>query len=390
MAKRDYYEVLGVDRSATPEEIRKAYRRLARRYHPDANPGDAQAAERFKEVKEAYDVLSDPEKRAAYDRFGHAGVDPTAAPGGGAGGGPFAGGPFRGGPFGGFDPFQGFEDIFDAFFGGGRAGGFAARPRRGDDIVAEMEIDFREAAFGVEREIEVSRTEPCDRCGGSGAEPGTGPVTCPQCRGQGQVQTARSTPFGQFVSVSTCPRCRGAGRVIETPCSRCQGRRMIRRRRRITVTVPAGVDDGARIRLSGQGHLGDHGGPPGDLYIDVRVRPHPVFTREGSDVISQVTIGIAQAALGTSLEIETLDGRETVRIPAGTQSGDEIPLRGKGIPHLRGRGRGDHRVRVRVEVPRNLSDQERALLLEWARLRGETVDPEDRSWFQRVRDAFNR
>src|SRR5690606_9622823 len=182
----------------------------------------------------------------------------------------------------------------------------------------------------------------------------------------------------------------GAGRVIETPCSRCQGRRMIRRRRHITVTVPAGVDDGARIRLSGQGHLGDHGGPPGDLYIDVRVRPHPVFTREGSDVISQVTIGIAQAALGTSLEIETLDGRETVRIPAGTQSGDEIRLRGKGIPHLRGRGRGDHRVRVRVEVPRNLSDQERALLLEWARLRGETVDPEDRSWFQRVRDAFNR
>lgn len=382
MARRDYYEVLGVGRDASTEEIRKAYRRLARKYHPDANPGDAQAAERFKEVKEAYDVLSDAGKRAAYDRFGHAGVDPSAGPGGAGPGG---------GPFGGFDPFQGFEDIFETFFGGGaRAAGSARRPRRGADILGAMEIDFEDAAFGVEREVEVVRTEPCDRCGGSGAEPGSGPVTCPDCRGRGQVQAARATPFGQFVTVTTCPRCSGTGRVIDNPCTECRGRQAVRRRRRITVNIPAGVDDGARIRLAGQGHMGEDGGPPGDLYIDVRVRPHPTFTREGHDVISRVTIGVAQAALGTSLEVETLDGHETVRVPAGTQSGDEIRLRGKGIPHLRGRGRGDHRVQVRVEVPRNLTDEEKDLMLKLARLRGETIDPDDRSWFQRVRDAFNR
>ncbi|HEX6988314.1 MAG TPA: molecular chaperone DnaJ [Bacillota bacterium] len=381
MAKRDYYEVLGVGRDASAEEIRRAYRRLARRYHPDANPGDAQAAERFKEVKEAYDVLSDAGKRAAYDRFGHAGVDPSAHAGAGG----------AQGPFGGFDPFQGFEDIFETFFGGGqRAGGAARRPRRGADILGSMEISFEDAAFGVERQVEVARTEICDHCGGSGAEPGSAPATCPECGGRGQVRAARATPFGQFVTVTTCPRCGGAGRVIDHPCRECRGRQTVRRRRSITVTIPAGVDDGARIRLAGQGHVGEDGGPAGDLYIDVRVRPHAVFRREGDDVISQVTVGIAQAALGTSVGVETLDGQETIRIPAGTQSGDEIRLRGKGIPHLRGRGRGDHRVRVRVEVPRDLSDDEKALLLQLARLRGETVDPDDRSWFQRVKDAFNR
>lgn len=382
MSQRDYYEVLGVARNATADEIKKAYRRLARKYHPDANPDDPRAAERFKEIGQAYAVLSDDQKRAAYDRFGHAGVDPASGFGQG-GQGPFEG-------FDGFDPFSGFDSIFDAFFGGRRSeGGASERANRGRDILGEIEIDFKEAAFGTTREVELSRAETCPRCDGSGGEPGSKPLTCPQCSGRGQVRAARQTPFGQFVSVTTCSRCGGRGEVISSPCVECGGRRQVRRRRSITVTIPAGVDTGTRIRLAGQGHAGTGGGPPGDLFIDVRVRPHPDFERDGDDVISEVTVGVAQAALGASLAVETLDGEETVRINAGTQPGDMIRLRGKGIPHVRGRGRGDHIILVRVQTPKDLSDEEKELLLRFAQLRGEEIDPADRTWFQKVKDALN-
>ena len=383
---RDYYEVLGVARDASPEEIKKAYRRLARKYHPDANKDDPQAAEKFKEVKEAYDVLSDPQKRAAYDRFGHAGVHAQSA---GAGPGT-EGDPFTGfGGFGGFNPFQDFDDIFDVFFGGGRGRTRTRHARAGSDIAGELELSFEEAAFGTERDVELARVEPCPRCEGGGAEPGSGPATCPQCGGTGRVQTARDTAFGRFVTVGTCPRCGGEGRVIRDPCVECGGRGRVRRRRSITVTIPAGVDDGTRIRLAGQGNFGDPGAPPGDLYITVRVRPHPVFRREGDDVVSDLKVGIAQAALGATVEVETLDGKERVRIPAGTQPGGEIRLRGKGIPRVRGRGRGDHILRVRIEIPRDLTNEQKELLLRYAHARGEAVDPDDRTWFRRVRDAFN-
>lgn len=384
MSKRDYYEVLGVQRDASPEEIKKAYRRLARKYHPDANKDDPQAEERFIEIKEAYEVLSDPEKRRAYDQFGHAAFNGQAGPGG------FGSGGFQD-PFGeGFNPFQDFDDLFGSFFGGRATRSRARRPRAGADIVGEIELDFRDAAFGTQREVEVMRIETCPRCEGVGAEPGTGPTTCGQCGGRGQVQTVRDTPFGRFMSVTTCPRCGGTGEEITTPCRECGGRKQVRRRRSITVKIPAGVDDGTRIRLAGQGHMGDPGAPPGDLYIITRVRPHPQFTRQGEDVYSDLVLGFAQAALGTSITVPTLDGEETVQIPAGTQPGQEIRLRGKGIPRLQSRGRGDHILRVTVQVPRDLDQKQKELLMQFAELRGEKVEPDERSWFQRVRDAFNR
>lgn len=389
MAKRDYYEVLGVSRDASEAEIKKAFRRLARQYHPDANRDDPQAAERFKEVKEAYDVLSDPQKRAAYDRFGHAGVNDQAGSGGFGGAGGFGG--FGGFGGGGFNPFSDFDDLFDVFFGrDGRGGRGGPRPQRGADIVGTVTVDFKEAAFGVEREITLRRNEPCGRCSGSGAEPGTQRQTCPQCQGTGQVRQARHTPFGQFVSVTTCGRCRGEGTIITTPCVECGGRGRVRRERSIKVNIPAGVDDGMRIRLAGQGHVGEHGGSPGDLYIEVQVKPDPRFVREGEHVISTLPLGIAQAALGTRVTVETLDGEEALTIPPGTQHGAEFRIRGKGIPRLQGRGRGDHIVRVELVVPKQLSAEEQAALLRFAQLRGEKIAVDDRGLFRRVRDAFQR
>lgn len=383
---RDYYEVLGVPRDASQEEIKKAYRRLARRYHPDANPGDPEAERRFKEINEAYQVLSDPEKRARYDRFGHAGVGAGAGAGAGAAGhGP--GGP-GGFPFDGFEGFGGFgfDDLFDAFFGGGGRGGRAA-PARGADLEVEISLALEEAARGGRREIEIERPEACPECRGTGAEGGH-LYTCPQCGGSGQVRAARQTPFGQFVTVQTCPRCGGAGRTAEAACGRCGGRGRVMRRRTIELEVPAGVDDGMRLRLRGEGEPGRHGGPPGDLYVRVRIRPHPRFRREGDDIIDEVAVGISQAALGARLRVPTLDGEEELIIPPGTQPGQVIRLKGKGMPRLRQGGRGDHLVRVRVEVPKRLSERERELLLELARLRGEPV-VEERSFFKRMKDAFN-
>ncbi len=397
--KRDYYEVLGVGRDAGPEEIKKAYRRLAKQYHPDANRDNPAAQEKFKEISEAYDVLSDAEKRARYDRFGHAGVgaDPEAA-----GHGPFGFG--EGGPFGGGFGFGDLGDLFEAAFGnvfggGMRARGRAGGPERGHDLRLELTLSFEEAAFGGDKEIEVTKDEACATCAGSGAAPGTRPGVCPACGGTGQTRVTRSAGFAQFVSVQPCSRCQGEGRVIESPCPACRGQGRTRQRKRLRVHVPPGVDAGTRLRMAGEGAPGRRGGPPGDLFVDIRIRPHAVFAREGADITSEIRIGIAQAALGAEVEIPVLSppgqpaGRETLTIPAGTQSGTVFRLRGKGIPHLGGGGRGDHRVRVTVDIPRDLSEEERALLRRFAELRGEVVGAEPREargFIQKMREGRRR
>lgn len=373
MAKRDYYEVLGVARNASADEIKKAYRKLARQYHPDANPDDPDAEAKFKEISEAYVVLSDPEKRANYDRFGHAGVD-----GQGFGG------------FGGFGDFGGLGDIFEMFFGGGtrrRTG-----PERGPDIRTDLEITLKEAAFGLERDIKIPRVETCSTCGGTGAAAGTRPRTCPACDGTGQVQFAQSTPFGRIVQSRTCDRCRGTGQVIEKPCPTCHGAGQVRKSRSIKVKVPPGVDNGTRLRLAGEGEAGLRGGPPGDLYVYIHVKPHRFFKREGDDLICEVPISFAQAALGDELEVPTLEGSTRLRIPEGTQTGTVFRIKGKGIPHVNGYGRGDQHVRVKVVTPSKLSERQKELLKEFARLGGEQLQSPgytgEKSFFEKMRDAF--
>lgn len=373
MAKRDYYEVLGVSRDATQEEIKKAYRRLARQYHPDANKDDKDAAEKFKEVSEAYHVLSDPEKRDAYNRFGHAATD----------------GQFNGfGGFGGFNgDFGGFTDIFDMFFGGG-TGRQRYGPERGADLRVDVELTFEEAAFGLEKDIKVPRTEECSTCGGSGAAPGTGKKTCEQCGGTGQIQFAQSTPFGRLVQARTCDRCRGTGSIIEKPCPTCRGAGRVRRTRNIKVKIPAGVDDGARLRLAAEGEPGLRGGPRGDLFVFIHVRPHPIFKRDGSNVVLNTEISFVQAALGDDITVPTIDGEARLKIPEGTQSGIVLRMRGKGIPDVRGYGRGDQFVHVRVTTPTRLTDKQKELLLEFARIEGQKSHGEDKGFFKKVRDAF--
>lgn len=376
MPGKDYYSILGVEQGASQDEIKRAYRRLARKHHPDANKDDPGAADKFKEISEAYRVLSDPEKRARYDQFGDA-----AGPGG-----------FDFGGQAGFGDFSSaFDDLFDAFFGGGfrRGRTRGPRPQAGADLRTDLSISFHEAAFGVEKEIEVPREETCPTCGGDGAEPGTSPRTCPDCQGTGEIRTGRPTPFGSFYSVSPCGRCAGTGRIIENLCPECRGRGRVRRSRRISVRIPAGVEDGTSIRLAGQGEPGQHGGPTGDLYVVLRVKPHPGLTRRGSDVVSTVRISYVQAALGTTIEVETLDGTEEVTVPPGTQPGGELVLKNRGIPHLRGYGRGDHRIQVEVSVPARLSARERELLQELAKVRGETVGKGEKGFLGKVKDAFN-
>ncbi|MGB9660891.1 MAG: molecular chaperone DnaJ [Moorellaceae bacterium] len=386
MPKRDYYEVLGVERGASQEEIKKAYRRLARQYHPDLNPGNKEAEEKFKEIQEAYEVLSDPEKRSRYDQFGHAGVE----------GGPGAGPGFGGFDFGGSaTDFGGFGDLFDMFFGEAFGGSRRRQPgpQRGADIRVDLDISFEEAAFGAEKEIGVPRLEKCPDCGGSGAAPGTYPVSCPTCQGTGQVRVSQRTAFGYFQSIRTCHQCQGTGTIIPNPCKTCRGRGQVHRTRKIKVKIPPGVDNGARLRLVGEGEAGERGGPAGDLYVYINVRPHKIFRREGFDVICEIPISMVQAALGDEIEVPTLDGKARLTIPEGTQSGTSFRLKGKGIPRLNGAGRGDQHVLVRVVIPKNLTEKQKELLREFARLSGWEPSEEDRNnkdkgFFRKVKDAF--
>ena len=375
--KRDYYEVLGVQKGATEEEIKKAYKKMARKYHPDLNPGDKDAEEKFKEVNEAYEVLSDAEKKARYDQFGFAGVDPNF----GAGGGGYGGGA-------GFD-FGDLGDIFGSFFGGGFGGGQTRRnpnaPQRGESIRMNLTISFEEAAFGCEKELELDRYESCETCHGSGAAPGTSPETCPDCGGSGVVQTRRQTPMGVFASTAPCSRCGGRGKIIKEPCKDCRGSGMVRRRRKIQASVPAGIDNGQTISIRGQGHAGKNGGPEGDLLVTITVRPHELFRREGTSVLCEAPITFPQAVLGAELEIPTIDGKVKYDIPEGTQSGTTFRLKGKGIPALNGRGRGDQYVTVYIETPRNLNREQKEALKKFAEAVGENNYEERKSFFRKFK-----
>ena len=366
--KRDYYEVLGVSRGASDDEIKKAYRKLAKQYHPDLHPNDKEAEVKFKEVNEAYEVLSDKEKRARYDQFGHAGVDPNYGAGGGG--------------FGGFNMGDiDLGDLFGSFFGGG-FGGFggstsrANSPQKGESLRANLTVTFEEAAFGCEKEIDLSRTESCDACHGSGCEPGTTAETCPDCRGTGVVRIQRGGGGFAFSTSSPCTRCRGTGKIIHSPCKSCGGSGSVTKRRRIAVTIPAGIDDGQAISLRGQGNAGKNGGPAGDLVVGIRIKPHSQFRRDGTTVLYEQPVSFAQAALGADLEIPTIDGKVKYSLPAGTQTGTTFRLRGKGIPELRGRGRGDQYVTVIVQIPTSLTSEQRAALENFAEAMGERTTGE--------------
>lgn len=379
MAKRDYYEVLGLNREASSEEIKKAYRKLARKYHPDVNSEDKEAANKFKEVKEAYDVLSDPQRRAQYDRFGHAAEEQ------GFNGG-FGGGFGQSSDFG----FGDFEDIFESFFGGGFRSRQRRGPRRGSDLRYDLEISFEEAAFGTETTIEVPSLQNCEHCGGSGAEPGTSTETCPRCKGAGEVRYTQNTAFGRFINVKTCDQCRGAGTIIPNPCNSCHGQKRVRKTKNIQVNIPAGVEHGFRLRVAGEGEAGPNGGPPGDLYVIINVRPHEFFKRRGDDIFCEVPISFVKAALGGEITVPTLDGKAKIKVPEGTQTDTYFRLKNKGIHKLRrGVGRGDQHVKVVVQVPEKLTSRQKEILKEFALERGEDLsDLEDKSFFGKFRNAF--
>ena len=373
--KRDYYEVLGIQKGASEDEIKKAYKKLARKYHPDMNPGDKEAEEKFKEVNEANEVLSDPEKKARYDQFGFAGVDPNY--GAGAGG--------AGGFGGGFD-FGDLGDIFGSFFGGGFGGGQRRNPnapQRGESIRASVSVSFTDAAFGCEKSVTLERSEMCGTCKGNGCAPGTTPEVCPDCHGTGTVQVRRQTPMGVFASNGPCRKCGGTGRLIHQPCPDCRGGGTVRKRKTIQVTIPAGIDHGQTISLRGQGNAGKNGGPAGDLLITVMVQPHDLFRRDGVDVFCEAPITFTQAVLGAELEIPTIDGKVKYSIPEGTQTGTVFRLKGKGIPVLNGRGRGDHYVTVTIETPRNLNKEQKEALRKFSETVGENNYEKRKSFFKK-------
>jgi molecular chaperone DnaJ len=376
MAKRDFYEALGLNRNADQEEIKQAYRRLAREYHPDVNQGDKEAEARFKEVKEAYDVLIDPRKREMYDQFG------------------YQEGAFQGGGFGGFGDMggfsSGFEDIFDAFFGGGfSAGRRQQESYRGSDLRYDLEITLEEAVKGKETHIKIPRTEKCTACGGSGAKDGSSVVKCPDCGGTGQQQVIKKTVLGSFVSIRSCGKCQGSGTIIKDICSKCRGQGSVLRERKIEIKIPAGVDDGSRVRMSGEGEAGLRGGPPGDLYVFIHVRPHKIFQRQNNDLFCEFPISFTHAALGADLEVPTIDGKARLRIPEGTQSETVFRLKGKGVPSLRGFARGDQLVKIKVEVPRRLNARQKNILREFAKAGGaETTEQHEKGFFDRVKDSL--
>lgn len=362
--KRDYYEVLGVQKGASEDELKKAYRKLAKENHPDLHPGDKNCEARFKEINEAYEVLSDPDKRAKYDQFGHAAFDPNQ----GFGGGGFGG-------FGDFSGFGGFGDIFGDIFGFGGGGGKNPNaPRKGDNLRANLNIKFEEAAFGVKKDVTVTRIEQCPDCKGSGCAAGTTAEVCPDCKGSGQVKTTQRTPFGMMQSNVQCSKCKGRGKIIHSPCQTCRGIGSIRRQHKVNINVPAGIDDGQTISLRGQGNAGLNGGPAGDLLVTILVQPHARFEREGTSILLEQEISFAKAALGAEIEVPTLDGKVKLTVPEGTQTGTMFRLKGKGVPYLRSTGRGDQFVTVRVVVPKGLNSNQKEALKAFAESLGETVE----------------
>ncbi len=380
--KRDYYEVLGVSKDASSDDLKKAYRKLAKQYHPDMNPGDKTAETKFKEVNEAYEVLNYPAKRQRYDQFGHAGVDPSYG-GGGAG--------YGGGGFGGFD----VGDIFESFFGGGFSGfGGSSRTRnpngpiRGNDINVTLGLSFMEAAKGCKQQIQVQRLEKCDVCGGSGAKSGTTAETCTECGGTGQVKVSQRTPIGVIQTTRTCSKCSGKGKVIKEPCPDCRGMGRVRHTRTLEVSVPAGIDDGQTFVLRGQGDQGVNGGPSGDVNIMVTLRPDTLFERDGFDVWCDIPITFSQAVLGDEITVPTIDGKVKYTVPEGTQSGTVFRLRNKGIQYVNGRGRGDQYVKVNIEVPRNLTGKQKEALRKFEELSTEKNYEKRRSFFDKLKDAM--
>lgn len=368
--------MLGVDRNATEEDLKRAYRKLAKKYHPDLNPGDSEAEAKFKEINEAYKVLSDPKTRAQYDRYGHDGPM-------GQGFGDF--------DFGGFGD-GGLGDIFDMFFGGG-FGGTRTRKRRGPirgaDLRYDLKISFKEAAFGAKKEIEIVRQEVCEECKGSGAKKGTQPEVCPVCNGTGEVSYAQNTAFGRFVNVRTCDRCHGEGEVISEPCSKCHGKGKVKKLRKISLNIPAGIDNGQAITLRGEGHAGERGGEPGDLYVYITVEPHSLFKRKGYDLYCDIPITFGQAALGAHIEIPTLEGKIDYEIPEGTQTGTVFRLKNRGIQHLHGNSRGDLYVKVNIEVPRKLNEKQKELLRQFEEMtNGKEYNDQRKTFFEKMKDVF--
>jgi molecular chaperone DnaJ len=375
--KRDYYEVLGISKGADEAEIKKAFRNLAKQHHPDVNQGNKESEAKFKEINEAYEVLSDKDKKAKYDQFGHAGVDSNGFGGAGAGG--FGGG------------FGGFEDIFDIFsnLGGyGSSGRSKTGPRQGADLKDEVEIDFKEAAFGVKKEINITRNEACAECKGSGAKTGSAVETCKKCGGSGEVRYAQNTVFGRVVNVRPCDDCHGEGKIIKEPCPKCIGRGTVRKNKKITIEIPAGVDNGSVMPLRGEGEPGEKGGPSGDLYIYFRVKPHSLFKRDGINIFCELPISFVQATMGAEISVPTLEEKEMFEIPEGTQTGATFKLKGQGIPSLRGKARGDLYFTVKVETPRKLSDKQKEALKHFADSMGEEITGRGKSFFDKVKDAF--
>lgn len=370
MEKRDYYEVLNVSKDDGLDEIKKAYRSLAKKYHPDLNPDNDEAEQKFKEINEAYEVLSDPDKRARYDRFGHAGVEGQT------------------GNFTGFGDL--FDDIFD-IFGGGFSTSYSRRsgPRKGSDIRYNLNLEFKEAVFGVEKEIQIRKVDECNTCKGTGVKPGSSKSTCSECNGTGEIKYTQNTPFGQFIRVGTCDACGGTGEIIKDKCTTCNGNGKVNKSKKLKVKVPAGVNNGSIISIREEGNAGEKGGPSGDLFIYITVKEHDIFKREGNDIYCEIPITFTQATLGAEIEVPTLEENITYNIPEGTQTGTVFKLKNKGVPNVRGYGKGDFYFKVEVKIPKKLTERQRELLEEFAKESGETYEKGKKGFFDKVKDAFN-